>query len=149
MEEAVHRGGRRNLVKSKIGELETQRIRAAPVSRPPAKTPPAEIPDRGEYVAHDEGAAKMERSLAGLPPPPSPPPPAPTRGSAPPKEQLRDAQGPYELQRDTVGWYKYRPPNVAIVGAVPFLHTAKKAGASYVTSLNEIDHLILEEKRRL
>lgn len=137
------------LIKSKIGELEAHRTRAAPASRPPAKTPPAEIPDRREYVAHDEGPAKMERSLAGLPPLPSPLPPAPTRGSAPPKEQLRDAQGPYELRRDTVGWYRYRPPNVAIVGAVPFLHTVKKAGASYVTSLNEIDHFILEEKRRL
>lgn len=73
------------VIKSKIRELEVQKIIVAPVIRPPAKTPLVEIPDRREYVAYDEGVAKIKRSLAGLPLP-SPPLPAPTRKSAPPKE---------------------------------------------------------------
>lgn len=147
----------RALIQAKVAQLEAI-SRAAP--RPTPKpgsfttTTPFAVPKLRQHVDATDTSpeAKMQRSLLDQPPcvkdgdrePPRPR----ERNEESRQETLRDAQGPYTLRRDAIGWHKHRPPNIAVMGAMAFRHITRDQ-ETFVTSLNEIDHYILEEKRRI
>lgn len=89
----------------------------------------------------DEALCKMERQLH----PDEEDNDSPDELDDPPprhrKDILFDAAGPYLLKRDSIGWYKARPIDVALVGAVLFLEAARHTHIS-VTNLYEIDRII-------
>lgn len=139
----------REQVRQRIAEPERTIRRLQPEGDGPARPT---IPEQWEAAGHTAELAKIDRALRDLPLPATTEDDRPSTQSRPraAPEQLRDIQGPYELRRDAIGWYKHRPPNIALIGATAFLHITKRAESqAFVTSLNELDHYILEEKRRL
>jgi len=96
---------------------------------------------RFDPVAKEE--KKMDRALQEDTP--RPPEPAPRRKEKPVEDSKRgiDVRGPYVLKRDSVGWYKERPPDIAIIGAVAFTQLAHRdREAVGCTSLHEVDKLV-------
>ncbi|KAK0735298.1 hypothetical protein B0T26DRAFT_816943, partial [Lasiosphaeria miniovina] len=152
----------RRSVRERIEELE--RLKAIPVE-PPKPKPKA--PQRVYFITEKKPTRslasnpirrqldRMEREVFTPDPDveeterkqPSPRLPKITIASLYPESDIR---GPYKMKRDAIGWYKERTPDLATVGAVSFLRTARKSRDSiHVMSLYELDCYIQDRREQL
>lgn len=147
-EDQRRRDGR--AVAQRIAQLEAQASRQ-PVPRPPTSSasPITHLLSRSDPIPKTvrfdpPEQQKMQRALQGLPPPPKEQPPKPrVRRKEPAIDYKRgtDKYGPYTLRRDSIGWYKDRPPDMAVIGAIAFRQIARNLPTGCVT-LHEIDRMI-------